>query len=108
MPNLQKTCLWVQRYFELLWMVLLVMADIPLERTFAPLVEEPAAAYGLALLLASDGEGSRVSFGVGAGGTPGTPRLWPDALEFLRWLLGDEDRLCLGHGRRRWSWQRAH
>ena len=38
--------------------VLLVMADVPLAPVFAALVDEPAASYGLALLLASDGPGT--------------------------------------------------
>jgi hypothetical protein len=85
--------------------VLLVMADAPLSDTFAPLVQEPRCAYALALLLASDGPG-RVGFRLDPS-EPAPPRRdWPDAAEFLRWWVGDEDRLILGTGPRRWVWER--
>jgi hypothetical protein len=87
--------------------VLLVVADIPLDETFAPLVDEPVAAYGLSLLLAADGEGPRISFGSAGAAAPTPPRAWPDAIEFLRWWLGPDDRVELGSGRVRWSWERA-
>jgi hypothetical protein len=87
--------------------VLLVMADIPLDPTFAPLVDEPVAAYGLGLLLASDGEGPTIAFSTAASDTPVAPRAWPEAIEFLRWLIGDEPQLQLGAGRVRWSWERV-
>jgi hypothetical protein len=87
--------------------VLLVMADIPLDPTFAPLVDEATAAYGLALLLASDGEGQTIEFSSAASSAPLQPRAWPDAMEFLRWLISDEPTLELGSGRVRWSWKHA-
>ncbi len=86
--------------------VLLVMADIPLAPTFAPLVEEPVAAYGLSLLLAADGAGAAVRFGPATPDAAGPVRAWPDAMEFLRWLLSGDSRLRLGAGRHRWQWQR--
>jgi len=49
--------------------VLLVMADVPLADVFAKLIDEPAASYGLGLLLASDGPGTRLDFGIAAGGS---------------------------------------
>jgi len=87
--------------------VLLVMADIPLDETFAPLVDEPAGAYGLALLLGSDGDGEPIEFSSAASSAPIAPRAWPEAIEFLRWLISDEPTLELGAGRVRWSWNRA-
>ena len=87
--------------------VLLVMADVPLAPVFAALVEEPAASYGLGLLLASDGPGTRLDFGITAGGKAAAPARWPDALEFLRWLESPEPRLSLGTGPRRYEWAKA-
>ncbi len=86
--------------------VLLVMADIPLAPTFAKLVEEPVATYGLALLLAADGEGTALRFGADASQAASRACAWPDALEFLRWLLGEDPQLSLGSGNRRWRWER--
>ncbi len=87
--------------------VLLVMADIPLAPTFAKLVEEPVATYALALLLAADGDGESIRFCTGAPDAAVPVRAWPDAIEFLRWLLSGESRLSLGSGRHRWQWQRG-
>jgi len=95
--------------------VLLVIGDIPLAPVFARLVDEPAGVYGLALLLAAgdlDAPDS-LAFTMSAAPAsttepPGSHRVpsWPDAIEFLRWYLSDESQLVLGHGRRRWHWQR--
>jgi hypothetical protein len=89
--------------------VLLVVGDVPLAPAFAPLIEEPASAYALALLLETDGVGQRVRFDLPARNDTsgaGAPA-WPTALEFLRWLLSDESELTL-HGRRHgWRWRRA-
>jgi len=87
--------------------VLLVMADIPLAATFAALVEEPIAAYAVGLLLAARGNGQPLAFRAAAAerGLPATA--WPDALEFLRWLVGSEPKLSLGAGARSWQWKRG-
>jgi hypothetical protein len=87
--------------------VLFVMADVPLSEAFASLVDEPAASYGLGLLLASDGPGARLDFGMAAGGDAAPRGPWPDALEFLRWLESPEPRLTLGADRRRFEWNKA-
>jgi hypothetical protein len=87
--------------------VLLVMADVPLSDAFAGLVDEPATSYGLGLLLASDGPGTRLDFGITAGGSAAPRGRWPDALEFLRWLESPEPRLALGAGPRRYEWAKA-
>ena len=87
--------------------VLLVVGDVPLAETFAALVKEPVASYGVGLLLSADGPGTKLEFSCGArtGAAPALP--WPDAAEFVRWLLGDAPQLDLGADRRRWSWTRA-
>lgn len=86
--------------------VLLVVGDVPLAETFAALVEEPVASYGVALLLVADGPGTRLGFSCGARQGDAPALAWPDAAEFVRWLLGDSPRLELGGGRRRWCWTR--
>jgi hypothetical protein len=86
--------------------VLLVTADIPLAPTFAALVEESVASYGLALLLAAEGTGARLGFRASPGAVRGTHEPRPDAMEFLRWLLSDEPQLRLGAGRCQWQWER--
>jgi hypothetical protein len=87
--------------------VLLVMADVPLAPTFAALVTECVASYGVALRLVAAGDGVPVRFGCGTAAAPLEPGDWPEAIEFLRWLLGDEPRLDLGLARTRFTWQRA-
>jgi hypothetical protein len=82
--------------------VLLVTSDVPLDPTFAVLVEEPRGAYGLGLLLTRAGDGPGFDFDLAGRGEPGA-RPWPDATEFLRFLLADEERLELG----RFGWTRA-
>ena len=86
--------------------VLCVMADVVVSPVFADLVSEPSGSYAVALLLGRGGERSdpapEIAFEVRRG-APVAPRAWPDALEFLRWLLGEEAALELG--RFRWSRQ---
>jgi len=86
--------------------VLLIVGDVPLAPTFAPLVDEPPGSYGLGLLLARGGDGTQIAFGrepeARAPNAPG----WPDAIEFLRWYLSGEPSLVLGSARRPWRWER--
>lgn len=86
--------------------VLIVMADVPLAPAFAHLVDEPAASYGLALLVAAPGAGDELAFAIEPAAQPARRAAWPDAAEFLRWLLSDERRLALGAGPRRFVWQK--
>jgi hypothetical protein len=85
--------------------VLLVMADVPLDPTFAQMVDEPESSYGLALLMAPADDG--LAFAIEPAAQPAPPPQWPDAVEFLRWLLSDERRLSLGRGSRRFVWHKA-
>jgi hypothetical protein len=82
--------------------VLFVTSDVPLDATFSSLVQEPPGAYGLGLLLARTGEGPAFDFDVEGRGEPGA-RPWPDAAEFLRFLLTGGERVELG----RFGWTRA-
>jgi hypothetical protein len=82
--------------------VLLVTSDVPLDPTFAVLVHEPPGAYGLGLLLAREGDGPAFELDL-AGRTRAGAHPWPDAAEFLRFLLAGEERLELG----RFGWSRA-
>jgi len=86
--------------------VLLVVGDVPLAATFAPLVEEPAVSYGLGLLLACNGEGTVLAFGHPPERGEPEPTRWPQAIEFLRWYLSGESSLTLGNTRRPWKWER--
>ncbi len=87
--------------------VLLVVADAPLCDTFAPLVDEPPAAYAVALLLRRAPEGEGLTLSLEAGSAPRAARDWPDAIEFLRWHLSGEAALAFDAPERRWVWQRA-
>lgn len=85
--------------------VLLVSGDVPLDPMFAPLVEEAAVPHALALRLASEGEGTALGFAT-VGDRCGAAHAWPEALEFLRWLLSGDDALVLGSGPCRYEWRR--
>ncbi len=92
--------------------VLVVMGDEPLPPLFKHLIEEPEVAYAFGMLLTSDGVsrpgGMNLDFALEIGDLPLPKLAWPQALEFLRWLvLGAQGRLVLGAGSRRWVWQRA-
>jgi hypothetical protein len=87
--------------------VLLVMGDVPLAETFAPLIDEPPSSYGVGLLLASGGDGPRVSIELDPGpDSAPSPPPWPAAFEFLRWLQGGEPQLRIQTPRRTWTFQR--
>ena len=86
--------------------VLLVVGDVPLAPTFAPLVEEPSCVYALALLLARGGEGPRLGFEMQPAGTPPERASWPQAIEFVRWLLSDETSLSMDGRCQQFRWHR--
>jgi hypothetical protein len=81
--------------------VLYVMGDVPVAPVFAGLVDEPPGTYALALLLGAARAGPAIELGATA--EPAPHRGWPDALEFLRWLLAGEPVLALG----RFRWTRS-
>jgi hypothetical protein len=87
------------------------VGDVPLAPTFAALIDEPEATYSLSLLLHGDADaaadaGQEVRFALEHGEPQARRPRWPDALEFLRWLLSEEPRLELASGTRRWVWER--
>lgn len=86
--------------------VLLVIGDEPIPDNLAHLVDEPKITYGVALLLANEGEGTPLEFGMEPSHAPRKARPWPDALEFVRFLALGEQSASLESGRRRWSWKR--
>ncbi len=86
--------------------VLLVVGAVPLAETFAPLVDEPPAAYAVALRLGRGGDGDAIGLGLEGEGTNGAERAWPDAAEFLRWLHAGQRSLALGRPPRVWRFTR--
>ena len=87
--------------------VLFVTGDVPLAPTFAPLVREPTASYGVALLLTADGPGDAVDFELEAARAEVPPPRWPQAAEFLRWWLGGADALRVEGARQQFRWMRG-
>lgn len=79
--------------------VLLVVGDEPLPDNLKQLIEEPAGAYALAMVIESEGKpGDGPLLGVELGGDPQSEEApWPQALEFLRWFESGETSLRLGH-----------
>ena len=91
--------------------VLVVTGDVAIAPLFSPLLDEPEAAYAVALLLSRDGEGTKLGFELvpGARDAGGESALlaWPQALEFVRWLRAKSaPRLELGAGPRSFRWHR--
>lgn len=87
--------------------VLLVLGDVPLAATFAELVDEPETSYAVALLLGRGEAGEGLRFALENGDAEPRHLRWPQAVEFLRWLVSDEPRLSLSCGPRRWVWERV-
>ncbi len=88
--------------------VLLVMGDVSLAETFAPLVDEASVPYALAcrLAFAEPGEPA-VRLALAAQERPLPRSDWPPALDFLRWWLGDEAALAQGAGGTRYEFRRG-
>jgi len=85
--------------------VLLVVGDVPLASTFAPLCDEAATPYAFAAQVGAPGTGPGVELALGGWvDDPVTPP-WPPALEFLRfWLSADRELEQRSRGgARRWK-----
>ena len=87
--------------------VLLVLGDVPLAPTFAQLIDEPAASYAVGLLLASSGDGLRVTLDLESAPEPPPTPGWPAAFDFLRWMNGQDSELVVRTPKRRWVFRRA-
>ena len=87
--------------------VLFVTGDVPLADTFAALVDEAQASYGVALLCAVAGDDEEgVSLSLEPSKEASAPPPWPDAASFLGfWLRGDPG-VELTTPRHRWHFQR--
>ena len=95
--------------------VLVVIGDVPLADTFAPLVAEAAVPYAFAVQVAAAGRGPTLELALAERDSPsdgrtGTlpvlrPPPWPPALEFLRWWLSADESLEQANraSRARWS-----
>jgi hypothetical protein len=81
--------------------VLYVVGDVPLDPAFAELVKEPPGAYAVALLLGREGDGPALDLDLEGRQAPRAQ--WPDAAEFVRWMLAGEQRLELS----RFGWTRV-
>src|SRR5262249_6905964 len=84
--------------------VLFVVGDEPLPGALDGLDSAPRCAYALGLRL-EPGADLRLSLARAQSDAPA--RAWPDALEFLRWWLGDTRELRLPHAPREWIWTRS-
>ena len=73
--------------------VLVVIGDVPLADTFAPLVAEAAAPYAFAIQIAGAGRGPGIDLELGALDSDRPTPPWPPALEFLRFWLSAEQSL---------------
>ncbi|HTO06224.1 MAG TPA: beta-ketoacyl synthase chain length factor [Myxococcota bacterium] len=89
--------------------VLVVIGDVPLADTFAPLVAEAATPYALAVQIAAPGSGPGLDLELASQGRTGTllPPPWPPALEFLRWWLSGDESLEQPNRANRARWTRV-
>lgn len=86
---------------------LVVIGDEPLPSVFDGFRDEPPAAYAVGFLVEREGDGPRVHLGATPAGAGAPALAWPQAIEFLRWLLSGEPSLTLGSARRSWTWTRS-
>jgi len=88
--------------------VLYICADETVPEPLAALAERDGGHYALALRLARGSGEPPLRLRIGAGDpAPEPAREWPDALEFLRWWLGDTRELEIARGVNRFTWARA-
>ena len=88
--------------------VLVVIGDVPLAETFAPLVAEAAVPYAFAVQVGAAGTGPGVALELADGESraPAGPP-WPPALEFLRWWLSGEESLAQANRASTVRWSRS-
>lgn len=86
--------------------VLFVTGDVPLDPVFAAMIDEPACAYAVALLLTTREDDPGFETRIEAARGDEAALAWPAAAEFLRqWILGAE-AFALETPRLRWSFSR--
>lgn len=86
---------------------LFVTGDVPVPPELASLSDERHGGHALALLLARDGSGPELELRLDGVDAPPSKLEWPDAMEFLRWLLSGGTSLVLQRDQRRWTWSRS-
>lgn len=84
---------------------LMVIADEPVPPAFEVFDDEPTGTYALALIIERTGAGHRIGLMPSGRETHPLRPAWPQAVEFLRWLLSEEPSLRLG-GPSPWVWHR--
>ncbi len=85
---------------------LLVIGEVPLAPAFAKLLDEPEASYALALLLRVGDGANALRLTLEAHPEVRRPARWPDALEFLRFLLSNDAHFQISTELRRTVWER--
>ena len=85
--------------------VLVVVADEPVPSGFEVFDDDPFGSYAIALVIERAGAGHRVGLAPSSRDTHASRLAWPQAIEFLRWLLSKEPTLTLGV-RPAWTWHR--
>jgi hypothetical protein len=88
--------------------VLFVTGDEALPEPVARLSDDPDPPYAVGLLLRREqaDAGAALDFSLEHGDVGREALQWPKAIEFLRWWLGDEERLVLGTSPRRFVFRR--
>lgn len=86
--------------------VLLVTGDVALPEALAPVADERHGGYAVALLLGTSDRGTPIEFSLGTANGDASKRAWPDAVEFVRWLLSAEPALRIERGGRSSTWLR--
>jgi hypothetical protein len=88
--------------------VLVVIGDVPLAETFAPLVQEAVVPYAFAAQVGSPGAGPGVTLELAPSESPRPAPPWPPALEFLRWWLSGEESLEQQNRANVARWRKEH
>jgi len=86
--------------------VLFVTGDVPLDPVFAAMIDEPACAYAVALLLTPADEGDGFETRLSAQREPPSAPAWPAAAEFLRHWIQGSPAFEIDSPRLRWSFTR--